>query len=206
MIISIIQEKYLNIKLMYLYKQNIYFFIVALLLILNYLYYQTPFGFYSPIIYTIILYIPALIFVIMLWKSKNRNTLIINVVLLLLAWSFLGVISINGKARFSSIEDTNCGANIKTGYIGKGIGSYNEALLIKSDNGLYYTLHDISSDRSSNGVQNFSQNYGFRYNRKNFYKEGDFEKYRDCLPNVSKICPNYFWISISTDGDGCKDL
>jgi energy-coupling factor transporter transmembrane protein EcfT len=191
-----------------MFKNKIYL-IISILIFLIYigLYVLSPFGLYIPILYKIVTFSPIITLILIIFKSKLKwYYILLNLTIFIIGFAFLMFVSLNGRAEFSSIGDTNCGSDIKTGYIGTGFGTYQEALLKSHNNGLYYTLHDISSDRSSNGVQNFSQNYGFRYNRKNFYKAGDFEKYRDCLPNVSKICPNYFWISISTDGDGCKDL
>jgi hypothetical protein len=193
----------------YLNQLTKYFNIpISILLTLAYIgYYQLPTGFYSNTLFWILQSIPIYIAItIICTPLKNKYLKGISIILFLLITLFAGFVNFIGNSKIVTVIPTDCGSNIYTTYESLSFLTGREMLVESHNNGLYYTLHDISSDRSSDGVQNFSQNYGFRYNRKNFYKEGDFEKYRDCLPNVSKICPNYFWISISTDGDGCKDL
>jgi hypothetical protein len=137
-------------------------------------------------------------------KYKIILKVLISIPIIIALLFFSGLVYID--TVFPSYSPTICGTNIYTTYRTTSLVGYQESLVSKYLFGLVYVIHDISSDRSSDGVQNFSQNYGFRYNRKNFYKEGDFEKYRDCLPSVVKKCPEYFDIDRNEANYPCRDI
>jgi hypothetical protein len=193
---------------MFLYKSRKYLIIVVVLMVLNYLHYRTPFGFYSPVLFYTTWGIPFVTFFMLLKYSANQFACFINLMiwlcfLALIAYSWLG-----GGGMFSSIDDTNCGSDIKVGSIHTGFVGSQAAILKSHLGGLYYTLNDISSDRyiSFRGkINDANYSSSFNYYKTNFYNPTDYEKYRDCLPNVAKICKTYFDIGRSPANYPCKD-
>ena len=158
--------------LIYLIKPVIYFSIISLIIYLL-----------TPIV---------ILFLINDLKSKKIKFLLFVISLpLIVVFIMLSFLYDFGYAKFS---DTNCGENIKIAQQNNGLLGANNYIVEKQLNGVFYVIKNISSDTVSNRSNYYSQ-VSLKQNKKNFYKQNEFEFYSKCLPGVGTICPEYFIIS-----------
>lgn len=158
--------------LIYLIKPVIYFSIISLIIYLL-----------TPIV---------ILFLINDLKSKKIKFLLFVISLpLIVVFIMLSFLYDFGYAKFS---DTNCGENIKIAQQNNGLLGANNYIVEKQLNGVFYVIKNISSDTVSNRSNYYSQ-VSLKQNKKNFYRQNEFEFYSKCLPGVGTICSEFFIIS-----------
>jgi hypothetical protein len=178
-----------------MFKNKKYTIISISLLVIYLLYYcLIPIGFYSPLMMYLLLSFPLIISYFVIFKSNFKVNILLNIIILITISSGVYLIShFTTNKGYFDVKSTNCGNDIKTGFRIVGLVGSSEMLLKENAFGLYYSINDISSDRT--GISdNYNIDYGFKYNKSNFYNESDFDKYSKCLPGVKLVCDKFFTI------------